>query len=148
MPTLKEFGDMVGVSVRTATDLRSRGIIPKDCEYLHEMVRPYISHLREQAAGRYSDGEFDLTSERARLAHHQANIAALDEEVKRKTLIPAEQVKMRWQDLIASARAKLLSLPTKIAGTCYGKSERDIESASREIVTEALAELARGDGVD
>lgn len=148
MPTLKEFGDMVGVSVRTATDLRARGIIPKECEYLHEMVKPYVSHLRETAAGRAGDGEFDLTAERARLAHHQANIAALDEEVKRKTLIPAELVKSKWADLVSSFRAKMLSLPTKIAGACVGRDEVQIESESRQIVNQALEELSRGNGAD
>lgn len=145
MPTLKEFGEMVGVSVRTATDLRARGIIPKECQYLHEMVRPYVEHLRETAAGRASGGEFDLTSERARLAHHQANIAALDEEVKKGTLIPAEQVKAKWIDIKSSVRAKLISLPTKVASSCAGKSEVDIESSARDIVYQALEEMARGD---
>ncbi|MCP4077225.1 MAG: hypothetical protein GY744_13710, partial [Gammaproteobacteria bacterium] len=52
----------------------------------------YISHLREQAAGRLSTGEFDLTSERARLAHYQANKTSLEEDVLKGDLIPSEQV--------------------------------------------------------
>lgn len=110
----------------------------------------YIRHLREQAAGRASseDGEYDLVAERARLAHHQANIAALDEDVKRKTLIPADQVKSKWQDMKASARARLLALPTRVAASCVGREEVEIERMARDIVNQALDEMARGDGVD
>jgi terminase small subunit / prophage DNA-packing protein len=91
---------------------------------------------------------YDLTTERARLAHHQANIAALDEDVKRKTLIPAELVKSKWQDMIASTRARLLSMPTRIAASCVGRDEVEIEHLAREIVNQSLDELARGNGVD
>lgn len=115
---------------------------------LDEIRVAYLRRLREKAAGRSSDGEFDLTTERARLAHHQANIAALDEDVKRKTLIPADLVKQKWQDMQASARAKLLSLPTKVAASCVGLPEIQIEATARGIVNEALDELARGNGAD
>lgn len=117
---------------------------------MHDLVTPYCAHLREQAAGRASseEGEYDLVAERARLAHHQANIAALDEDVKRKTLIPAEQVKAKWQDMKASARARLLALPTRVAASCVGREEVEIERMAREIVNQALDEMARGDGVD
>lgn len=98
---------------------------------------------RDQVA---SDGNgYDLTAERARLSHHQANIAALDEDIKRGTLIPADQVKAKWIDIKSSARAKLISLPTKVASSCAGKSEADIESVAREIIYQALDEMARGD---
>lgn len=117
---------------------------------LDEIRTAYIRTLREHAAGRASANEdgFDLVAERARLAHHQANIAALDEDVKRKTLIPAERVKEKWQDMKAAARARLLALPTRLAASCVGLEETDIERTARVIVNQALDELSRGDGAD
>lgn len=118
-------------------------------ESLDAIREAYIRNLREQASGRSSDDSaYDLVSERARLAHHQANIAALDEETKRKTLIPAEQVRAKWQDMLASFRARLLSLPTRIAASCVGLDESAIEKAARDLVHQSLDELSRGDGVD
>ena len=118
-------------------------------ESLDAIREAYIRNLREHAAGRSSDDStYDLTGERARLAHHQANIAALDEDVKRKTLIPAEQVRAKWQDMLASFRARLLALPTRIAASCVGLDEPSIERAARELVHQSLDELSRGNGVD
>ena len=106
-----------------------------------------VIRKREPAATCDDRDGFDLTDERARLAHHQANIAALDEDVKRKVLIPAEQVRAKWQDMLASFRARLLALPTRVAASCVGLDEAQIEKAARELVHQALQELARGDGV-
>lgn len=116
---------------------------------MHDLVRPYCAHMREIAAGRSSEKcEFDLTAERARLSHHQANIAALDEEVKKKTLIPAEHVKARWSDMLAAFRARMLALPSRMASSCVGMTEAQIEREVRDGISLALDELTRGDGVD
>ena len=64
---------------------------------------------------------YDYDLERARLTHHQANSAMLEEQAKRGALIPAEQVKNTWADLVASARSKLLALPSRLASACTGK---------------------------
>lgn len=87
---------------------------------------------------------YDYDAERSRLTHHQANIAALDEEVKRGNLIPVEQVRQYWQGLLASARAKLIGLPVRIASSCSGRSSTELEDESRRIVYEAMEELASG----
>ncbi|HAG75160.1 MAG TPA: hypothetical protein DCL53_06840 [Thauera sp.] len=107
-----------------------------------DCIRWFVA--RELSAGRSSDNEHDLTAERARLAHHQANIAALDESRKRGELIPADQVKEKWLSMIGAARSRLLALPTRIASTCVGHGEIEIEREARALVHEALSELARG----
>lgn len=90
------------------------------------------------------DGQaYDLEAERARLAHHQANLAAMEEDVKRKSLIPADVVKSEWCTQAANIRAKLLNLPgrgaVKVAGL---DSVQEIEKELRALVYEALRELA------
>jgi|GEM_PF-5479496 len=93
-----------------------------------------------------NDGQvYDYEGERARLTHHQANVASLDEQTKTGKLIPAELVLSTWTNKVSDARAKLLALPTRIASACAGRSAPDIEIESRKIVYEALHELAAGD---
>lgn len=91
---------------------------------------------------------YDYDAERARLTHHQANNAALEEQTKHRLLIPAEQVRQTWSDIVAAARAKLLALPARLASSCAGKKSSEVEEEARSIVYEALTELAGGgDGV-
>lgn len=91
---------------------------------------------------------YDYDAERARLTHHQANTAEIEEQRKRNELIPAELVRQAWSDIIASARAKLLGLPSRLASSCAGKQSQDVETEARGIINEALNELAEGgDGV-
>ena len=88
---------------------------------------------------------YDYEAERARLTHHQANNAALDEAQKRAELIPAEDVAREWADMVSRARAKLLGLPSRLAAhamTC--SAVREAEEFARAEVYAALSEL--GDG--
>ena len=85
---------------------------------------------------------YDYEAERARLTHHQANNAALDEAKKRGELIPAEDVAREWTDMISRARAKLLGLPPRLAAhamTCA--TVREAEEFARAEVYAALSEL-------
>lgn len=103
----------------------------------------------KRGLGVTSDGTvYDYDAERSRLTHHQANIAALDEEVKRGRLIPVEEVRQYWQGLLASARARLIGLPVRLASSCSGRGSTELETEARRIVYESMDELASGnDGV-
>jgi phage terminase Nu1 subunit (DNA packaging protein) len=92
--------------------------------------------------GATKDGEvYDKQVEHARLLHHQANIAALDEEVKKKTLIPEQVVLDRWQGILANVRARLLAVPSQLAATCADAPRQDVEQKAVELVRQALDEL-------
>lgn len=86
---------------------------------------------------------YDYNAERARMTHHQANSAALDEQAKQRILIPADQVRLAWSDMVASARAKLLALPSRLASTCAGKPAEEVDRGAKIIIYEALTELAQ-----
>jgi hypothetical protein len=89
------------------------------------------------------DGDtYDLTQERARLAHHQANKAALEAQELRGALIAIEQVAEVVGDEYANVRAKLLALPTKAAPVLVGLSTMAIKRALDDLVSEALEELS------
>ena len=87
--------------------------------------------------------DLDITEERARLTHHQANIAELDEQVQRGDLIPADVVERVWSDMVASFRAKVLSIPTKAAHQFISlTSISEIQDALKEHHNDALLELS------
>lgn len=91
-----------------------------------------------------SDLDFDYDLEKARLTHHQANIAALDEEVKKKNLLPADIVKTHWESMVANMRAKLLNLPGRLAASVIGHDTiQDAEREAMNIIREALTEISR-----
>lgn len=135
------FAIAVGVSRQDVSGIVKRGIVDLS-KGMDKSIIDYCSHLREKAAGRSGGGEYDLTEERARLAHHQANIAALDEKVKEKTLIPADIVVTRWQDILTNVRAKVLSIPTQLAATCAESPRQVVEKKATQLVKTALDELS------
>lgn len=143
MATQKEIGKHLDLSERRIADLLPElGLPTRDCD-LDDARIAYIRDLREKAAGRYTDGDLDLGKERARLTYHQANIAELDEDVRRGELIPADVVERVWSDMVASFRAKVLSIPTKAAHQFVNLTNiSEIQDALKEHHNEALLELS------
>lgn len=93
--------------------------------------------------GKDADAQFDLTEERARLAHHQANKTELEEKVLRGQLLPYETVQNVQSRMIMAFRAKCLSLPTKTAPRlAYLTDLPEIEAEIRSAVYDALSELS------
>jgi hypothetical protein len=99
-------------------------------------------HLR--GLGVASDGQvFDLKSEQARFNHHAANLKQLEEAQLRGDLLPADVVLKQWQDTFARVRARLLSMPSKLAARAYaGATLAEVEAVITAGVHEALLELA------
>ena len=118
-------------------------------QYPCEAFGKWMLNDFRRGLGITKNGEvFDYDAERARLTHHQANNAALEEQTKHRLLIPVDQVRQYWSDLVASAKAKLTGLPSRLASSCAGKGATELETEARGIINEALEELARGkDGV-
>ena len=142
---------ILGVSTRRIRQRSQEDNPPPQDEtgqYPAEAFGQWLQHDFRRGLGVAEDGTvYDYDMERARLTHHQANSAALDEQTKQGKLIPADLVRSAWSDLVASARAKLLALPSRLASACSGKGAEEIEGEARGIVTEALAELAGGENV-
>ena len=93
------------------------------------------------------ENDYDYDTEKARLTHHQANIAELEEQVKRKNLLPADVVQTHWETMVANMRARLLNLPGRLAGSVMGVSTtQDAEREAMKIIREALEEIS-GHGV-
>jgi phage terminase Nu1 subunit (DNA packaging protein) len=85
----------------------------------------------------------DVSDERRRLIRAQANLAELEEEELRGELVRVQAVEKRWGTIATNVRAKLLALPSRLAGEIASAEDRSvIEEKSRAIVYEALTEIA------
>ncbi len=92
-------------------------------------------------------GELDLSAERARLAKLQADRIDVDLRVRRGELLERDHALDEFGGLVSNARARLIQLPYQLRAvvpqTCGGA----VEAATRRVIYEALAELAREGGV-
>ena len=72
------------LSVSRIRQLQYAGVIKKDAS-LDSARLSYLRWLRERIS---SKSNSDINNERARLVHHQANLAALEEETRRREVVP------------------------------------------------------------
>lgn len=80
---------------------------------------------------------------RAKKTVHEAKLAEYEEREKAGELIEVELVRNEWQQILANVRAKLLSLPTKLAAQALGANTlAEMEALLADGVHEALQELA------
>jgi phage terminase Nu1 subunit (DNA packaging protein) len=87
------------------------------------------------------DGEF--ADQRQRLAAAQAEKAEAENAIRRGELLQASDVGSAWSEMIAAARAKFLSMPTKLGPQIANVGDVGrIAEIIRAEVHEALAELA------
>ena len=106
--------------------------------------RETLVDLREVVQYRLGElGGLDLTAERARLARVQAERQELALARERGALLEAGDVQAVWEQYIAHCRARLLALPDTAAPRVVSLDVRGAADILRELVYEALTELAR-----
>ena len=105
----------------------------------------YPSHLALPLLYIAGDGEnFDGQKEQARLTHHKANIAALEEKQLSGELVTVAEVEEAVGSDYANVRAKLLSLPSKASPQIVSLDEPEsIRVLLEDLVYEALNELTQ-----
>jgi phage terminase Nu1 subunit (DNA packaging protein) len=85
----------------------------------------------------------ELDRERTRLTKAQADKTELEVAELRAELVRAPVLENHWQNMVAAARAKLLSLPSKLAPQIAGPDQLTrVQDMLHAGVFEALAELA------
>jgi len=88
---------------------------------------------------------FDLTSERARLAHHQANKAELEAAQVAGSLIEIQAVADLVGEEYANVRSRLLAISTRAAPQVIGLSIVAVKAMLDDLIFEALDELTADD---
>lgn len=139
---------IIGVSDRRIRQLAEENIIIRAAKgryKLMDSITNYILTLKVQMEANNAesvDGEIDLEEEKAIHERVKRHISELKLQTMRGELHKSEDVERVMMDMLASIRAKLLSMPTKLAPILVSRSEIDFvrNTISRE-VTEALNEL-------
>ena len=137
--SITELHNLTGIDRRritkTLADLKHHAGSKNAKQYDSEQAIPLLYLTPEDAA-------LDPNKERARLTHHQANIAALDEREKSGELVRRDDVVAEVSESIANCRAKLLTIPTKLASVVIGLDDvQSVRGALQAGIHEALDEL-------
>ena len=85
----------------------------------------------------------NFQAERTRLTKAQADKAEIEAAELARELVRTEDVKLTWGELVAAVRAKLLSLPSKLAPLLAPPGRvAEAQALAETMVHEALSELA------
>lgn len=145
MATQVEVSKHLGVSTTIISDLTGRGILEKTGRGGYDLEKcrlQYLKHLRDQAAGRLQSGDLDLGEERARLAKEQADAKEMENAIQRGELVYIEKVANEFEAQLSRVRAKLLSVPTKVAAEAHASATvKEVRELIEIAITEALDEL-------
>ena len=127
------------LSVSRIQQLQYAGVIEKDAS-LDCARLSYLRWLRERIS---SKSNSDINNERARLVHHQANLAALEEETRRSKLIPADEINSAWAEKTSIMRAKITPIPKQVAAVGCGITDyNEGEALVKKLVNDVLDELS------
>jgi len=133
VPTQQTIAEHLDLSQPTVSDLLQRLGIDWRKSTIDDVRVAYIRHLREQAAGRFSDGPLDLMNERARLAKEQADRLELQNAQTRKELAPIVLI----EQVLAKAGVRVAGILDAIPGMIRRRSpslsSSDLDCISAEI---------------
>jgi len=115
--------------------VKPRGKIGRETLY-------YLPDLVSYRLARDESGRLNLTDARARLSSLQADRVALELETMRANLIPADVLLQTWEPLVAAARAKVLSIPSKLKTAIPKLTDKDLKKI-RKIARESLESIAK-----
>ncbi|WP_246032545.1 terminase small subunit, Nu1 [Thalassobius vesicularis] len=128
--------------------LSREGVIPKAERGQYDLigsVRGYVRYLRDQAQ-KAQAGAPDYAAERARFIRARADLAEMEAEEKRRSLIAADQIEAAWIAVLALLRTRLLALPDRLAPQAFEQSTvGDTRNLIRAAIREVLDDLAQPD---
>ena len=140
---MRQISELTGIDYK-AVSRALKNLVPvpgKQNSLLYES-RDALPLLYGEVKGKHKN-DLELQQERARLARAQANVTEIQEAELRGQVVRTEVAISHWQNLVSISRAKLLSMPAKIAHLVLGVSTvGEAEAIIRNEVEEALNELA------
>ena len=139
---------LLDLSERRVQQLSREGVIPKAERGQYDLigsVRGYVRYLRDQALKAQS-GAPDYGAERARFIRARADLAEMEAEEKRLSLIAAEDIEAAWIAVLALLRTRLLALPDRLAAQAFEQPTiGDTRTVIRAAIREVLDDLAEPD---
>ena len=142
--TQKEMAEFLGVGQPAVLAYRKDGCPARQSgrNWLYD-TGEVVEWLKDRA--RKSAEAPEAAEERARLLRAQAELKEMDIAVRRGDLVEREQAEKAWADLVMAFRARILQLPPRGA-ELSGMRPAEAEARLKQLVQEALTELAEGKG--
>lgn len=109
--TLSEMSLLLNLSDARVNALAKQGILIKDGKNSYRLVdsiRNYIEFLKDET------GDLSLQEERAKLVHHQAEIAKLELQKLKKMLIEKSEVEMEAAQCAKRVRDAISLIPDRL----------------------------------
>lgn len=145
---LSVIAKLLDLSERRVQQLSREGVIPKSTRGQYELigsVRGYVRYLRDQAV-KAQAGAPDYAVERARFIRARADLAEMDAEEKRGSVIAAGEVEEAWIAVLTLLKTRLLALPDQLAPLAFDQSTvGDTRNLIRRSMREVLDDLAEPD---
>ncbi len=139
---------LLDLSERRVQQLSREGVIPKAERGQYDLigsVRGYVRYLRDKAL-KAQAGAPDYAAERARFIRARADLAEMEAQEKRRSLIAADQIEAAWIAVLALLRTRLLALPDRLAPQAFDQSTvGDTRNLIRAAIREVLDDLAQPD---
>jgi phage terminase Nu1 subunit (DNA packaging protein) len=138
------------ITDRRVRQLVEEGVLEKVKNGRFELiptVKRYITYLKTKTDSKSETSvEIDYMSEKAKHEKAKREIAELELAEMKGTMHKAEDVEREMNDMLSAFRAKILSMPSKLAPVLIAQNEiAFIENLLQEEVYNALNELAEYD---
>ena len=144
---IEAIAKLLKLSERRVQQLAKDNIIPKAERGKYDLVSSvhgYIDFLKAKAGGDFTAEE--VLKNKNKLLKAKAEIAEIEKKKATGELIPKEEVKRTWLELIHKIKQKLLSIPNKVAPVVATvKNISEIKLILQDKLYEALYEITSDD---
>ena len=144
---IEAISKLLKLSERRVQQLAKDNIIPKAERGKYDLVSSvhgYVDFLKAKAGGDFTAEE--VLKNKNKLLKAKAGIAEIEKKKATGELIPKEEVKRTWLELIHKIKQKLLSIPNKVAPVVATvKNISEIKLILQDKLYEALYEITSDD---
>ena len=146
MATLGETAKLLDVTPRRVQQLASDGIVPKAERGDYDLAKCTIAYIRYLRRLAHGSGDLSLTDERTRLAKEQADKIERENLIERGELVPVGIVVGILEKIFVAFRARIISIPGKIAPQIVGVNTiPEVKGLVEGVIFEALDEISAED---
>ena len=144
---IEAISKLLKLSERRVQQLAKDNIIPKAERGKYDLVSSvhgYVDFLKAKAGGDFTAEE--VLKNKNKLLKAKAEIAEIEKQRATGELIPKEEVKRTWLELVHKIKQKLLSIPNKVAPVVVTvKNISEIKLILQDKLYEALYEITSDD---
>ena len=144
---IEAISKLLKLSERRVQQLAKDNIIPKAERGKYDLVSSvhgYIDFLKAKAGGEFTIEE--VNKNKNKLIKAKAELAEIEKMKATSELIPQEEVKSSWLELVHKLKQKLLSIPNKVSPILVNiKNTNEIKLILQDKIYEALYEIASDD---